>query len=43
MAPEMLQGRNYGKAADFWSVGILIFDMLFGRVYRLLFLPDENA
>jgi len=31
MAPEMLQGKHYGKSADFWSVGILIFDMLNGR------------
>lgn len=32
MAPEMLQGKNYGKSADFWSLGILIYDMLNGRV-----------
>jgi len=31
MPPEMIQGLKYGKPADFWSVGILIFDMLFGQ------------
>jgi len=30
MAPEMISGSGYGKAADWWSVGILIFDMLTG-------------
>jgi len=31
MAPEMIQGVKYGKPADFWSVGILIYDMLYGQ------------
>jgi len=31
MPPEMIQGLKYGKPADFWSVGILIYDMLFGQ------------
>eukprot|EP01118_Nematostelium_gracile_P015039 TRINITY_DN595_c0_g1_i2.p2 TRINITY_DN595_c0_g1~~TRINITY_DN595_c0_g1_i2.p2 ORF type:complete len:182 (-),score=56.45 TRINITY_DN595_c0_g1_i2:68-613(-) len=30
MAPEMIKGA-YGKAADWWSVGILIYDMLTGN------------
>jgi len=31
MAPEMVRGLKYGKPADFWSVGILIYDMLLGE------------
>jgi len=31
MSPEMIQGVKYGKPADFWSVGILIYDMLYGQ------------
>eukprot|EP01123_Difflugia_compressa_P014001 TRINITY_DN6867_c0_g1_i1.p1 TRINITY_DN6867_c0_g1~~TRINITY_DN6867_c0_g1_i1.p1 ORF type:complete len:406 (+),score=64.95 TRINITY_DN6867_c0_g1_i1:170-1219(+) len=31
MPPEMILGQKYGKPADFWSVGILIFDMLTGQ------------
>eukprot|EP01116_Phalansterium_solitarium_P015663 TRINITY_DN3480_c0_g1_i1.p1 TRINITY_DN3480_c0_g1~~TRINITY_DN3480_c0_g1_i1.p1 ORF type:complete len:515 (-),score=169.84 TRINITY_DN3480_c0_g1_i1:617-2161(-) len=30
MAPEMVRGALYGKAADWWSVGILIYDLLTG-------------
>uniref|UniRef100_A0A6B2L7Y0 Protein kinase domain-containing protein n=1 Tax=Arcella intermedia TaxID=1963864 RepID=A0A6B2L7Y0_9EUKA len=31
MPPEMIKGEKYGKPADFWSVGILIYDMLYGQ------------
>jgi len=32
MAPEMLKGLPYDKSADWWSVGILMYDMLTGNV-----------
>eukprot|EP01114_Cavostelium_apophysatum_P022837 TRINITY_DN8401_c0_g1_i1.p1 TRINITY_DN8401_c0_g1~~TRINITY_DN8401_c0_g1_i1.p1 ORF type:complete len:439 (-),score=67.10 TRINITY_DN8401_c0_g1_i1:61-1272(-) len=31
MSPEMIKGEPHGKATDWWSLGILIFDMLTGN------------
>jgi len=31
MSPEMVKGEPYGKTTDWWSVGILMFDMLSGN------------
>jgi len=30
LAPEVLSGKGYNSAVDFWSLGILIFEMLAG-------------
>ena len=30
-APEMLAKRGYGKEVDWWAIGILIYEMLFGK------------
>ena len=31
MAPEVKKGEQYGKSVDWWSVGIMIYEMIFGK------------
>ena len=32
MAPEILEAKGHGKTADWWSVGVLMFEMLTGQL-----------
>jgi serine/threonine protein kinase len=31
MSPEQLNGDHYDKSVDWWAVGIIIFELLFGK------------
>ena len=37
MAPEIILNKGYGKAVDWWSLGILIYEMIAGRGIAIYF------
>jgi serine/threonine kinase 32 len=32
MAPEVLQKKGYFASVDWWSLGVVLFELLFGKV-----------
>lgn len=32
MAPEIIQGKGYGIEVDYWSVGIILYELLCGNI-----------
>lgn len=35
IAPEVLQKRGYLESVDWWSMGVVIYELLFGKVIRI--------
>lgn len=32
MAPEVMRREKYGLKADIWSIGVIFYEMLYGRL-----------
>ena len=41
MAPEVMRKQKYGLKADIWSIGIIFYEMVYGRIpYEPMKAPD---
>ena len=42
LAPEILQGKSHSMAVDWWSLGILMYEMLIGEYTRVVMIILEG-
>ena len=42
MSPEVILGKNYSFSVDYWSVGILLYEIFYGRVPFGFWLKDPK-
>ena len=52
LAPEIIEGKKYGKCVDIWCLGILMYEMIFGfppfiddnlnKLYKKIILNEPN-
>lgn len=42
MAPEIILGKRYSFAADYWSVGIVLYEIFYGKVPFGMNVTDSN-
>ena len=41
MAPEVMKRQKYGLKADIWSIGIILYEMIYGKIpYEPMRAPD---
>lgn len=41
MAPEVMKRQKYGLKADIWSIGIIMYEMIYGKIpYEPMRAPD---
>jgi len=43
IAPEVLQGKDYGAECDWWAVGVIMFEMLYGYALFCSDTPKETV
>lgn len=34
LAPEVLEEENYGRSVDWWAMGVVLYEMMIGKVRR---------
>jgi calcium-dependent protein kinase len=34
MAPQLLENNSYNAKSDIWSIGMMFYEMLFGKTYK---------
>lgn len=41
MCPEVLKGEEYNEKADVWALGIITYELTFGRVPFAILNPND--